>query len=108
MSTDDCARATYPVVTAQGDLDADTLGPLAAELEAIAAQHPGVILDASGITFSDSSFLRLVMLTHQRTDLRIAAPSPVVARLFQVVSVASILHLHPTVEDAHAAERFGG
>ncbi|QMU77223.1 STAS domain-containing protein [Streptacidiphilus sp. PB12-B1b] len=110
MATDDGPRtSSYPVIAAQGDLDGDTLGPLTAELEAAAAQHPVVILDASAVTFSDSSFLRLVMLIHQRTDLRIAAPSPVVARLFQLISVDAILHLYPTLEDARsAAHRFGG
>lgn len=102
VSTDDGARAPYPVIAPRGDLDGDTLGPLTVELEAATAQHPVVIMDASGITFSDSSFLRLVMLTHQRTDLRIAATSPVVARLFQLISVDTILHLYRTVADAQS------
>ncbi|MFD3328473.1 STAS domain-containing protein [Streptomyces sp. NPDC058701] len=91
-----------PVVAPQGDLDADTIGALTAELEAAVAECGGVILDASGITFSDSSFLRLMLTTHQRVDLRIAAPSPVVARMFQLVCVEDVLRLFPTVQAARA------
>ncbi len=91
-----------PVVAPHGDLDADTIGALTAELEAAVAEYGGVILDASGITFSDSSFLRLMLTTHQRVDLRIAAPSPVVARLFQLVCVEDVLRLFPTVQAARA------
>ncbi len=105
MSTDDGAPVSCPVLAPRGDLDGDTLGPLTAELETAAAQHPVVILDASGITFSDSSFLRLIMLMHQRTDLRIAAPSPVVARLFQLINVDAILNIYPTLADAREAVR---
>lgn len=108
MSNDDTARAPYPVIAARGELDADTLGPLTAQLEAAAEQHPVVILDADGITFSDSSFIRLVMLIHRRTELRIAAPSPIVARLFQMIGVDAVLHLYPTVQDARSAEPIGG
>lgn len=32
------------------------------------ANHTGVILDAGGITFADSTLLRLLPATHQRTD----------------------------------------
>ncbi|MCY0943087.1 MULTISPECIES: STAS domain-containing protein [Streptomyces] len=91
-----------PVVAPHGDLDADTIGTLTAEIESAAAAHRAVILDASGITFSDSSFLRLMLTTNQRVDLRIAAPSPVVARLFQLVCVEDVLRLFPTVQAARA------
>lgn len=91
-----------PVVAPQGDLDADTIGALTAELEAAAAGHSAVILDAGGITFGDSSFLRLMLTTHRRVDLRIAAPSPVVTRLFRLVCVEDVLRLFPTVQAARA------
>ncbi|MFC1435558.1 STAS domain-containing protein [Streptacidiphilus sp. N1-3] len=103
MATDNGPSASYQVVAPRGDLDTDTLGPLAAELDDAAARHPVVILDASGITFSDSSFLRLVLLTHRRTELRIAAAPPAVARLFQLISVDAMLHLYPTLDAARAA-----
>ncbi|MDI5964724.1 STAS domain-containing protein [Streptantibioticus silvisoli] len=102
MSTNEGAPASLPVVAPTGDLDADTLGPLAADLDAATAGHPGVILDAGGITFGDSTFLRLVLSTHQRTDLRIAAAPPVVTRLFELIGVDSVLRLYPSVRAAQA------
>lgn len=46
-----------------------------------------------------------ILATHQRTDLRIAAASPTVTRLFDVVGAVTFLHIHPTVEAAHAPDR---
>ncbi|MYS24541.1 anti-anti-sigma factor [Streptomyces sp. DvalAA-14] len=103
MSTADRAPTRLPVIAARGDLDATALAPLTAEIEAATASHPGVILDASGITFGDSSFLRLVISTHQNTDLRIAATPPVVERLFSIVGLDAVIRIYPTVHDAQAA-----
>ncbi|WP_329172447.1 STAS domain-containing protein [Streptomyces sp. NBC_01477] len=103
MSSHESGPVPTPVVEARGDLDAETLGPLAAELEDAAAGHSAVVLDARGVTFGDSSFLRLVMIFHQRTDLRIAAPGPAVTRLFELVRVDTVLRLYPSVEAALGA-----
>lgn len=46
---------------------------------------------------------RLVLTTHHRSDLRIAAPSPAVSRLFHLVGADAVLRLYPTLEDALAA-----
>ncbi|CAO0834739.1 hypothetical protein GCM10010298_69000 [Streptomyces microflavus] len=43
-----------------------------------------------------------ILATHQRTDLRIVAASPTVTRLFDVIGAVTFLHIHPTVEAAHA------
>ncbi|MFE9367763.1 STAS domain-containing protein [Streptomyces sp. NPDC006978] len=77
--------------------------PLAVEIEAVLAQHDSIVLDASGITFGDSMFLRLVLSIHSAADLRIAAPSPAVIRLLGVVGADTVLRIYPTVEDALAA-----
>lgn len=61
------------------------------------------VLDAEGITFADSSFLGLLLATHQQADLRIAAPSATLARLLSVVGADAVLRIHPTVQDALAA-----
>ncbi|WP_323185408.1 STAS domain-containing protein [Kitasatospora sp. NBC_01287] len=68
MTTDGGPFASLPVIAASGEPDADTLGPLTAELEAAAASHPVVILDASGITFGDSAFLRTVTAWSRTTS----------------------------------------
>ncbi|MET7584565.1 STAS domain-containing protein [Streptomyces microflavus] len=103
MTTHEPRRAStgkLPVIAPVGEFDIDNLAPLEAEIETVIATHPGLVLDASGIRFADSMFLRLVLATHQRTDLRIAAPSPAVARLFGVVGADTFLHIHPTVDAA--------
>ncbi|WP_051822050.1 STAS domain-containing protein [Streptomyces alboviridis] len=63
------------------------------------------LLDLGGdrITFGDSTFLRLIMTTHQEADLRIAAPSPAITRLISIVGADQVLNIHPTVEAARSA-----
>ncbi|MGP3749815.1 STAS domain-containing protein [Streptomyces sp. IBSNAI001] len=95
--------APLPVLAPTGELDMDSVTPLAAEIETALAQHDSIVLDASGITFGDSIFLRLVLSTHHRADLRIAAPSPAVTRLFRVVGADTVLRVYPTLDDALAA-----
>ncbi|MER7856453.1 STAS domain-containing protein [Streptomyces bacillaris] len=65
--------------------------------------HPGVILDASGISFADFMFLRLLLTTHHRTDLRIAAPSETIERLLAVVGADAFLRVYATVDQARNA-----
>lgn len=105
MSTSDHAPTQLPVVTAVGDVDADTLHPLTAELQAAAASASGVILDVSGVTFGDSSFINLLLRTHQHTDLRVTGLGPPLDRLFRLVGVDAVLHLFPSVTDAQGARQ---
>ncbi len=91
------------MITPHGAFDLDSLPPLEAEIDAALTLHPGVILDAGGITFADSMFLRLIIATHHRADLRIAAPSTSVERLLHVIGADTFLRIYPTVDDARAA-----
>jgi anti-anti-sigma factor len=95
--------AEFPTVTADGELHAENLEPLRAQLLAAAAHSPAVVLDAANLTFGDSSLLRVLLEVNQRTDLRIAAPVPFVARLISMVGMDRVLRLFPTVEEATAA-----
>ncbi|MEU0917336.1 STAS domain-containing protein [Streptomyces cyaneofuscatus] len=92
-----------PVIAPRGEFDLESLAPLKAQIDAAVAAHGGVVLDAGGITFADSSFLGLLLATHQHADLRIAAPSSTVVRLFSVVGADTVLCVHPTVQDALSA-----
>lgn len=89
-----------PVLSPLGEFDMDNVTPLLAEIETVIAVHGLVILDASGITFADSSFLRMVLAVHQRADLRILAPSSKVARVFDLAGVDKYLRIYPTLEEA--------
>lgn len=88
------------VVVARGSYDMDSIRPLAHALEAAAGKHPKVILDASGITFADSTLLNLLILTHQAGTLRVVAPSPQLRRLCEITGVDGILETRASVDDA--------
>lgn len=91
------------VVVATGAYDMDSVGPLAEVLKAAARRHPKVVLDASGVTFADSTFLNLLILTHRTATFRVVAPSPQVRRLCEITGVDGLLQLRATVDDAAAS-----
>ncbi|WEH38104.1 STAS domain-containing protein [Streptomyces sp. AM 2-1-1] len=95
------SAAPIPVLTWSGDLDLDSLPLLEDQVAAALARHDTLILETSGITFADSSFLRLLLTLHDQSDLRIAAPSPTVRRLLRIVGADTFLHLYPTLDAAH-------
>jgi anti-anti-sigma factor len=95
--------ADIPTIAADGELHADNLAPLRAQLLAAAAHSPAVVLDATDITFGDSSLLRVLLEANQRTDLRIAGAVPFVARLITMVGMDRVLRLFPTVGEARRA-----
>ncbi|MFJ3091031.1 STAS domain-containing protein [Streptomyces sp. NPDC086838] len=74
-----------PVPAPREDVDIDALPPLQAQADTALAQHGALILDASGIQFADSSFLRLVLTLHDQGDLKIANPFYAVQHLLHVV-----------------------
>jgi anti-anti-sigma factor len=60
-------------------------------------------VDLSGVTFIDSSGLRVVLEVHQALEragrhLVLVAPSRPVARLIQVAGLSSHLHLDPSID----------
>jgi anti-anti-sigma factor len=99
------ASTPLPVVTATGELDASNLAALDAEFQAAAAAAPGVILDISGVTFADSTFLNLVISAHQLTDLRIVGLRPPLDRLFHLIGIDAVLRTFPTLADAQAVRQ---
>ncbi|MFB4423693.1 STAS domain-containing protein [Streptomyces sp. QL37] len=93
----------YWVVRAQGDLDSDSIDPLFIAMWQAAGGHEVVVLEASAVTFADSSFLSLLIEVHQRTELRIAAPGTVLTRLLRTAGVDRVLRSYPTLDAALAA-----
>ncbi|MFF7376799.1 STAS domain-containing protein [Streptomyces massasporeus] len=88
------------VVVAHGSYDMDSITPLSDALGAAVGKHPKVILDASGITFADSTLLNLLILTHQAGTLRVVAPSLQLQRLCEITGVDGILETRASVDDA--------
>ncbi|MFJ3622576.1 STAS domain-containing protein [Streptomyces iakyrus] len=88
------------VVVARGAYDMDSITPLADALDAAVRKGAKVILDASGITFADSTLLNLLILTHQVGTLRVVAPSPQLRRLCEITGVDGLLEIREAVDDA--------
>ncbi|MER7682329.1 STAS domain-containing protein [Streptomyces sp. NPDC096934] len=103
MPEQDSIPAGLPVVVPCGDLDATTVQPMIEELESVRGRHGAVVLDASGISFANSSFLSTLLRCHQSTDLRIARPSPAVRRLLEITGAGAVLNIYPTVTEARKA-----
>ncbi|MFF7970537.1 STAS domain-containing protein [Streptomyces sp. NPDC007905] len=91
------------VVVAQGSYDMHSITPLADALETAAKKHPKVVLDASGVDFADSTFLNLLIRTHQLGNLRVAAPPQQLQRLFEITGADTVLQIRGTVEAAAVA-----
>lgn len=90
------------VVVAHGAYDMDSITPLANALAAAAAEYPKVVLDTSGVSFADSTFLNLLIHTHEKTALRVVAPTPQLQRILQLTGTDALLEVRATVEDAVA------
>lgn len=81
------------VVALTGELDPHTVPMLADELDnAVAAGSTSVALDLGGLTFIDSSGLRVVIATHRQLDesggrLVLRAPSDTVRRLLELTGL---------------------
>ncbi len=88
------------VVEARGELDLDTLPPLEAALSQAAASHHIVILDAAGVTFADSTCLSVLLRVRQLADLRVARPSPQLARLLALTGADRVVTVHPDLATA--------
>ncbi|TCR26534.1 STAS domain-containing protein [Streptomyces sp. BK205] len=88
------------VIVAHGAFDMDTIAPFAEALQAAVAGHARVVVDVSGITFADSTFLNLLLHINQQTDLRIVAPAPQLRRVLEMTGADTVLTVQPTVDDA--------
>ncbi|MEU2558233.1 STAS domain-containing protein [Streptomyces longispororuber] len=88
------------VVVATGEYDMGSITPLREALHTAAKQYAKVVLDASAVTFADSTFLNVLLLTHQSGTLRVVAPSPQVRRICEITGVDSVLEIRRTVEEA--------
>ncbi|MEU0162272.1 STAS domain-containing protein [Streptomyces sp. NPDC006261] len=91
------------VIAAFGEYDLGSIAPLREALHTAARQYPKVVLEASAVTFADSTFLNLLILTHQMGTLRVVAPSAQVRRLCEITGVDTVLEIRRTIEEAAAS-----
>lgn len=88
------------MIAPQGEFDYGTAPQLQKQIDTAVNEHGGLILDAGGITFIDSTVLTLILMTHQRTHLRIANLPARLTHLFGIYGIDHVLNLYPTVDNA--------
>ncbi|MEU3574778.1 STAS domain-containing protein [Kitasatospora sp. NPDC036755] len=91
-----------------GDLDIETLAPVADALTALVARRPPVIVvDLRQVGFCDSSGLNLLLRVRMEAgraglELRLAAVAPTVMRVLELTGARTVFSLHESVESALA------
>lgn len=91
------------VLTVSGDLDIDSVAPLGLALTAAADDGSGpVVVDLSGVGFADSTTVNVLLQGHTALGdrLRLAAPSPFMRRLIEMIGLDSALPVLPSVDAA--------
>ena len=93
------------VVTVRGELDLATADRLWVELEPVLVSRDVVVLDGSGISFLDSSGLRVLLQAGKRaasdgTIFRLVAPQAAVQRVLELAGAGGHLATRETVAAA--------
>ena len=84
-----------PIVYLSGELDLTSAGQFSTAIDAALGSHPGrLILDASGLSFMDSSGIVLLVSATQRVqEVQVRDPSPIVRRLIELTGLSNILRI---------------
>jgi len=95
----------HAVVALRGELDLADAAIVAAELTAIAAREPRIIVDLAGLQFIDSSGVAALVRGRRqarraRGDLVLAAPRRQPMRLLALIRLAEPFSVYATVEEA--------
>jgi anti-sigma B factor antagonist len=92
-------------VAGEADLTTRSLGDV---LTAEASKRPGLLLvDLSALQFIDSGAIRMILLASQQVrqdggTLALINPSPVVARVVQILGVDQLIPVHDSIDQAAA------
>jgi anti-anti-sigma factor len=90
------------IVVAHGAFDPNSISPLADALNKGARKYPKLVLDASRLTFVDSTLVHLLLRIRPLTTLCVASPAPLVQRILELTGADAVLDVRATVEDAVA------
>jgi anti-sigma B factor antagonist len=84
-----------PVIWLSGELDITNVGQVRTAIDAAFGSHPDrVVLDVSGVTFTDSSGVALLALTtHRAREVQIRRPTPIVRRLIELTGLDQVLRI---------------
>lgn len=94
------------ILAVRGELDARTAPQLTRFFqERITMNPPHVVADLKGLGYSSSAGIRVFLgiareVRHQGGDLRIAAVTPQVDKVFKMSKFDKIVRVFPSVEDA--------
>ncbi|WP_216847870.1 STAS domain-containing protein [Arthrobacter sp. SLBN-53] len=91
------------VITVTGTIDMVTVGQLEAAIEMAMAGAPArVVIDLLGVQFLASVGIGALVAVHHHPTVRLAvvAAGPATARPLQLVGVADVIDICPTLDDA--------
>lgn len=91
------------VIVAYDEYDPYSIGPLVEALDVASSKYSKVVVDASLLTFADSTFVNLLLRVHSTTALRVAEPAPQLQRVLQLTGADTVLDVRASVEEAAAS-----
>ncbi|WP_404200410.1 STAS domain-containing protein [Streptomyces tauricus] len=109
LSIEDHTQDGIRILTVRGEIDDDVCPQLSTALHIEpGTQTPRLIADLSGVTFMDSTGINAFATAYHAVTtaggwLRIAAPSPPVARVLNLVGLDTLIDCHPNLEQALTA-----
>src|SRR5688572_10106543 len=98
-------RGSFAVLTVVGEVDLDTAGTLADEVStALGDGATHLVVDLGGVTFFDSSGIKVLVSTRKRTQqsgqgLSLVAVPRVVMRVLTVTALDTAFAIHDSVDD---------
>jgi anti-anti-sigma factor len=83
------------VIKVVGEMDLDTSDPLRGRVDRALGQHVHLVLDLSGVTFADSTFLNTLLRARQKAlerggSVSLLAPSDSVRHLLRLTGAAAL------------------
>jgi anti-anti-sigma factor len=106
----DAQSGPFTVIQLVGEADVSTQA-MSEAFDAELAKKPRLlVVDLSGLSFIDSTALGVVMRTQRALQreggtMALVSPSPAVARILQLIDIARMIPIYPTLEEATAGER---
>ncbi|MFC8123935.1 STAS domain-containing protein [Streptomyces sp. NPDC057302] len=93
------------VLTLAGEIDLDTSAHVRQALESVDAPGARVVIDLRRVTFMDSSGINVFIAGHRALTaaggwLCLAAPAESVARTLEIVGIATLIDICPTLDEA--------
>jgi anti-sigma B factor antagonist len=98
-------RGSFAVVTVAGDVDLETASSLSDEVAtATSDESPHLVIDLGGVTFLDSSGLKVLVATSKRAEkaggsMSLVAVPHIVMRVLTVTALDKVFSIYDSVDD---------